>query len=382
MKAGEYQAGKAPYGYKKDTEIKNHLVIDEYASEIVKEIFDMYANKGMSTVKIADELNRRNITPPGIYMKMPNTRNLNSKNPDGRYLWLRTQIGSMLKNQTYIGNVVSGKTEQISTKIKKGRRKEKSEYIIVENMHEPIISKEVWEKVQEKLNSYNTDNRKKYEYPLKDLVYCGECGHIARFRHNKRKTKAGKVCWEGNFAVCGKRADYRSLCNNVVIYEKILMNAVKETVTEEIQKVEYTSKELKDIYNKAQKKAKNIEVSIQVEFNYKNKELEKITNDISKLYDKKIKKEISVDEFKELYQKMIEKKENIKKELDNIKLEIEQNKNKEIERKKSEYKKIENTAKKFLKMENPDNEILKRLVKKIVFDKNKNIKVELTFSSI
>ena len=160
------------------------------------------------------------------------------------------------------------------------------------------------------------------------------------------------------------------------------MNAVKETVTEEIQKVEYTSKELKDIYNKAQKKAKNIEVSIQVEFNYKNKELEKITNDISKLYDKKIKKEISVDEFKELYQKMIEKKENIKKELDNIKLEIEQNKNKEIERKKSEYKKIENTAKKFLKMENPDNEILKRLVKKIVFDKNKNIKVELTFSSI
>ena len=79
---------------------------------------------------------------------------------------------------------------------------------------------------------------------------------------------------------------------------------------------------------------------------------------------------------------MIEKKENIKKELDNIKLEIEQNKNKEIERKKSEYKKIENTAKKFLKMENPDNEILKRLVKKIVFDKNKNIKVELTFSSI
>ena len=108
MKAGEYQAGIAPYGYKKDTEIKNHLVIDENVSYIVQEIFDMYANKGMSTIKIADELNNRNITPPGIYMKMPSTRkNLNSKNPDGRYLWLRTQIGSMLKNQVYIGNVVS-----------------------------------------------------------------------------------------------------------------------------------------------------------------------------------------------------------------------------------------------------------------------------------
>ena len=163
MKAGEYQAGIAPYGYKKDTEIKNHVVIDENVSYIVQEIFDMYANKGMSTIKIADELNNRNITPPGIYMKMPSTRkNLNSKNPDGRYLWLRTQIGSMLKNQVYIGNVVSGKKEQISPKIKKGKMKEKSEYIIKENMHEPIISKELWNKVQEKLSSYNTDTRKKY----------------------------------------------------------------------------------------------------------------------------------------------------------------------------------------------------------------------------
>ena len=80
MKEGEYQAGIAPYGYKKDLKVKNHLVIDQNVSYIVQEIFDMYANKGMSTVKIADELNKRNITPPGIYMKMLNTqKNLNSK---------------------------------------------------------------------------------------------------------------------------------------------------------------------------------------------------------------------------------------------------------------------------------------------------------------
>ena len=64
MKAGEYQAGIAPYGYKKDTEIKNHLVIDENVAYIVKEIFEMYANKGMSTIKIADYLNEKNVTPP------------------------------------------------------------------------------------------------------------------------------------------------------------------------------------------------------------------------------------------------------------------------------------------------------------------------------
>ena len=64
MIKGEYQAGIAVYGYKKDPNIKNHLIIDEKVYKIVQEIFDMYGNQGMSTVKIADELNKRNITPP------------------------------------------------------------------------------------------------------------------------------------------------------------------------------------------------------------------------------------------------------------------------------------------------------------------------------
>lgn len=319
MNAGEYQAGIAPYGYKKDTEVKNHLIIDENVSYIVKEIFEMYAYKEMSTIKIADELNRRNIEPPGVYLKMSITKkNLNSRNPDGRYLWLRTQIGSMLKNQVYIGNVVSGKREQISPKIKKGKMKAKEDYIIKENMHEPIISKNLWDKVQEKLSSYNTDTKKKYEYPLKDLVYCGECGNKARFQHNKSKTKSGKIYWEGNCAVCGKRADYKSLCDNVVIGEKILMNAVRNTIIQEIKKIEYTSKELKSIYNKAQKKAKSIENTMQSELAYKNKELNKIENEIANLYEKKVTKQITLDKFKELYEIMSEKKSKIKQEIDKL----------------------------------------------------------------
>lgn len=378
MNVGEYQAGIAPYGYKKDIEIKNHLVIDENVSYIVQEIFDMYANKGMSTIKIADELNNRNITPPGIYMKMPSTRkNLNSKNPDGRYLWLRTQIGSMLKNQVYIGNVVSGKKEQISPKIKKGQMKEKTDYIIRENMHEPIICKQLWNKVQEKLSSYHIDTRNKYEYLLRDLVYCGECGNKARFQHNKSKTKSGRVCWEGNCIVCGKRADYISLCDNVVIGEKILMDAVRNTIIEEIKKIEYTSKELKVIYDNAQKKAKNTLNLIQSELAYKSKELNKIEEEIKCLYNKKVMKQITTDKFKELYEIMSERKAKMQRELVRLNEEIKKNSE---EVKNSEYKKMKKIANEFLKIENPDNETLKKLVKRIVFDKNRKITVELTFS--
>ena len=102
IEKGEYQAGIPPYGYKKDTEIKNHLVPDEYSSRIVKEIFDMYVNKGMSTIKIADELNRREIEPPAIYLKIPTYMKRKSVNPNGKYVWLRAQIGKILRNEVYL----------------------------------------------------------------------------------------------------------------------------------------------------------------------------------------------------------------------------------------------------------------------------------------
>ena len=95
IEKGEYQAGIPPYGYKKDTEQKNHLVPDEYSSQIVKEIFDMYVNKGMSTIKIADALNRREIDPPAVYLKIPTYMKKCSSNPSGKYVWLRAQIGKI-----------------------------------------------------------------------------------------------------------------------------------------------------------------------------------------------------------------------------------------------------------------------------------------------
>lgn len=102
IEKGEYQAGIPPYGYKKDKEIKNHLVPDEYSSGIVKEIFDMYVNKGMSTIKIADELNRREILPPAVYLKIPTYIKKKSVNPNGKYVWLRAQIGKILRNEVYL----------------------------------------------------------------------------------------------------------------------------------------------------------------------------------------------------------------------------------------------------------------------------------------
>lgn len=312
-------------------------------------------------------------------MNMNNTRG-KSRNPSGKYLWLRTQIGNMLKNQTYLGHVVSGKKEQISPKLKKGRQKSKEEFIIVKNMHEPIIDEELWNKVQEKLKSYNSNNKKTYNYILKDLVYCAECGNKAIFYHSKSKTKNGKVCWEGNHAKCSKQNDYKSLCNNKVIGEKVLLNAIKEVIIKELESIEYTTKELKLIYEKAERKAKNTVKTIDDKIQEKNKELNTTQEKITELYRKKLSKCIEAEEFAKQYKKLNEEKNITTVQLNELQEQKKKTKMKNTTA-KSEVNRIRKIVNEFLKMENPDRETIKKLVEKIEFDKDKNITIKLTFSN-
>ena len=108
----------------------------------------MYVNKGMSTIKIADKLNEKEILAPAIYLKIPTFINKKSANSSGKYIWLRSQINNILRNEVYIGNVVGGKYRKVSHKIAKVRKTKKEDYVVVENMHEPIIDVYTWNKAQ------------------------------------------------------------------------------------------------------------------------------------------------------------------------------------------------------------------------------------------
>lgn len=188
IEKGEFQGGIAPYGYKKDERIKNHLIIDEYAANIVRQIFDMYVNRGMSTTKIADELNKKEILAPAEYLKIPIYMQKKSGNPNVKYLWLRAQIGKILKNEVYIGNVVGRKYQKVSHKIAKVRMTKEEERVIVENMHEPIIDLDTWNKAQEKLKSKVITRDRKYDQPLKGLIFAKNVGN-SNFKMQNRNKK-------------------------------------------------------------------------------------------------------------------------------------------------------------------------------------------------
>ena len=109
----------------------------------------------------------------------------------------------------------------------------------------------------------------------------------------------------------------------------------------------------------------------------KNKELKEIENRFSELYKRKLKSEISIDDFNKIYEGMKNKRKSINQEIKKLENEITNVQSKKIEDK--EYKEIRKIAKKFLKMEKPDRETIEALVRKITFDKDKNITIELTF---
>ena len=251
IEKGEYQAGIPPYGYKKDTKQINHLVQDEYSSQIIKEIFDMYVNKGLSTINIADELNKREIEPPAVYLKIPTYIKKQSVNPNGKYIWLRAQIGKILRNEVYLGSVVGRKFQKVSHKIAKVRCTKKEEHIVLENMHEPIIDIDTWNKAQEKLNGYTKSRDRKYDHPLKGFVYCMECGNKATLRCREEKRKNGTT-WKATYFICSKRNNYSGLCDCKQISANLIEEVIQQKIKSEIEKINLSEKEIKQIYQEAE----------------------------------------------------------------------------------------------------------------------------------
>ncbi len=146
-KEGLFIGSFALYGYCKDPEAKGKLVVDPEAAEIVKRIFSM-ALSGIGAHKIARILNDEKVPSPTAYKQMNGIHyHIAAKNRNVG-LWSSPTVYQMLHNQTYAGNLVQGRHKKISYKAEKTMWLPKSQWIVVENTHEPIIDMETFETVQ------------------------------------------------------------------------------------------------------------------------------------------------------------------------------------------------------------------------------------------
>lgn len=151
---GEYLGTTPAFGYKKDSKKKGKLIIDEESSKYVKRIFELYLS-GKSILEISNILTKAEVPTPSQYAKIANTQ---------KYIkgaWNDKSVRFILQNEVYIGNTIQNKRKKVNYKINKQIEIPKSQWIKVENTHEPIISKQDFEMAQEmlKCHSYNRRGR-------------------------------------------------------------------------------------------------------------------------------------------------------------------------------------------------------------------------------
>ena len=188
-KKGEFIGAFATYGYKKHPEKKNSLIIDERAAQVVKLIFNSKL-EGYSNQGIATKLNELGYLSPLSY-KQDNGSNFISGFSNGiDSKWNAKNVGRILKNKVYIGILEQGKRVKINYKIDKRIKANEFDWIVVEDAHEPIISKDVFERVQDMCNrDLYLDEKSDNPHLFSGMLYCKDCGSSLIRRVNKYKGK-------------------------------------------------------------------------------------------------------------------------------------------------------------------------------------------------
>ena len=217
QRKGQFIGGKPMYGYKMHPTEKNKIVIDEEVAPIVRRIFAM-ALDGMSCRKIATTLNEEGVPTPATYCGW-------KVGKPGPYtgLWSSERISDMLQNETYIGNMVQGRQVKISYKSKKCLKQDRANWIVVEGTHEPLVDAETFRKVRMLVDSRKHTRSRTYDFLLKGLIFCHECGYPLATLN--RKNAAGE---ERLFFVCRtyQRFTKAGVCSCHSIKEKTVTDAV------------------------------------------------------------------------------------------------------------------------------------------------------------
>ena len=223
QRKGEFIGGKPMYGYRMHPSEKNRIVIDEDAAPVVRRIFAM-ALAGTSCRQIAVRLNEEGVLSPAAYAGLT----LSCHGPYSGQ-WSSERITAMLKNETYIGNMVQGGTARISYKTKKCLRRQPQQWVVVEHTHEPLIDPETFRKVQLMVNSRRNTRSRTYDFLLKGLIFCHECGYPLAVMN--RRNAAGE---DRLFFVCRtyQRFTKAGVCSCHSIKEQTVTEAVIERTRE------------------------------------------------------------------------------------------------------------------------------------------------------
>ena len=359
---GQFIGAFAPYGYQKDPNNKNKLIIDPEASLIVKRIFTMRIS-GIGNEAIMRTLNDENIPCPTKYKEQ---KGLNYKNTNiVHYVWRAETIKDILRNPVYIGNMAQRRCERISYKVRKHKKIPRKDWIIVENTHEPIIDKQTYNTVQELLNqkAYGK-TEKKTEHLLSGLLVCGDCGLNITFRRAPRKGKKEFITLCSNYSRFHKCSTHSVLEENI---NNLVLNDLKAISKKSI-------KDKQKFLQKIHKPTFEIDNSnIRKSITKKDNRIKEIINLRKSLYEDWKKGFISQDDFSSMNQEYNKEKEQLNNEIENL-----QNNLNSINEKIIDTD-FYNLLEEIVNFNSVPKQILVNLIDKVEIFKDKTVKIHYKF---
>ena len=300
QRKGQFIGGKPVYGYKMHPSEKNKIVIDEGAAPTVRRIFAM-ALDGVSCRRIAAALNSEGIPAPAVYANLPQYR----KGPYAG-LWSSERISDMLQNETYIGNMVQGRQVKISYKSKKCLHQERENWVVVENTHEPLIDAESFQKVRLLLDSRRHTRSRTYDFLLKGLIFCHECGYPLAVL-NRPNARGEDVL----YFVCRtyQRFTKNSACTTHYIKEKTVTDAVLSRVRE-VCRAHLTPQALLPAAEKAVREASH-EDKLPLEISALQSKITSLTENLDRMYTDRLSGLLPEADFQRIFSRVKAERERL-----------------------------------------------------------------------
>ncbi len=363
QRKGLFIGGKPVYGYKMHPTEKNRIVVDEEAAPMVRCIFAM-ALEGESCRGIAARLNAEGVPTPATYAGLNQGRK-------GAYagLWSSERISDMLQNQTYIGNMVQGRTVKISYKSKKCLKQSPESWVVVEGTHEPLVDAETFQKVRMLVSSRRHTRSRTYDFLLKGLIFCHECGYPLAVLN--RKNAAGE---DVLYFVC--RTYQRFTKAGVCTCHSIKEQTVTEAVLGKVREVCEAYLDPDTLLPVAQKvvataqKAQNHESELQV----LQSKIDSLTQHLDKMYMDKLGGILDDADFQRIYAKVKAERGTLEERLSTLA--------------KPDYspKKQENMAKalvqRFVDSACTNRELLVSLIDRVELTQDKEVIIKFRFSQL
>ena len=363
QRKGQFIGGKPVYGYKMHPTEKNKIVIDEEVAPVVQRIFAL-ALSGMSCRNIAALLNQEGVPTPATYANLPVAR-------PGPYtgLWSSERISDMLQNETYIGNMVQGRSVKISYKSKKCLKQDPANWVVVEGTHEPLVDGDTFQKVRMLVNSRKHTRSRTYDFLLKGLIFCHECGYPLAVL-NRKNAKGEDVL----YFVCRtyQRFTKAGVCTCHSIKEKTVTDAVIAKVREVCQV--YLNPD--DLLPAAQEAVENArkQSSLETELQALQSKIDSLTANLDRMYTDRLSGLLPEADFQRIFSR--------------IKLEREQleAKRQELELRQKSPVRSEDRARelvqRFIETAGESRELLVSLIERVELTEDKEIIIKFRFTQL